>query len=137
VIVPQQSIADVHLLMSAPGVRRVLGAPKSTKTLKDESGPPTPIRLMDYGKTKVYLSATADGTVFSIMTTDRRQKTATGVGVGSTERALKRGVKSLHCTAPGANRACTVGRELAGKRVTRFVLSGGRVRQIMLGFVID
>ena len=134
-IVPQQSIDGVHLLMSAPGVRHVLGAPKSTKTLKDEIQ--GTIRLMDYGKTKVYLSATADGTVFSIMTTDRRQKTATGVGVGSTERALKRGVKSLHCTAPGANRACTVGRELAGKRVTRFVLSGGRVRQITLGFVID
>jgi hypothetical protein len=134
-IVPQQSIADVHLRMSAAGVRHVLGAPRSTRSLKNEIQ--GTIRLMDYGKTKIYLSATADGTVFSIVTTDRRQKTKTGVGVGSSLRSLRRGVKSLHCTAPAAIRSCTLGRELAGRRVTRFLLSGDRVRQITLGFVID
>jgi hypothetical protein len=134
-IVPQQSIDGVHLRMSAAGVRHVLGAPKSTRSLKDEIQ--GTIRLMDYGKTKVYLSATADGTVFSIMTTDRRQKTRTGVGVGSSLRSLRHGVGSLHCTAPAQIRSCTLGRELAGRRVTRFLLTGDRVRQITLGFVID
>lgn len=133
-IVLQQSIGGVHLQMSAAGVRHVLGAPKSTKSVKDgETDPPTPIRVMDYGKTKISLSATEDGTVFNITTSDRRQKTSGGVGVGSSVAAIRRTIAGVRCDA----HACIVGRELAGKRVTRFTLSKGHVRRITLGFVID
>jgi hypothetical protein len=135
VIVPQAEIAGVHLLMSEAGVRHVLGRPRSMRSVKDEIQ--GTIRLMDYGRTKVYLSATADGTVFDVTTTDRRQKTKSGVGVGSSERAVKRGVAHVRCTGPTQQRSCTVGRLLAGKRVTSFVLSGDRVRSITFGFVID
>jgi hypothetical protein len=134
-IVPQQSIDGVHLRMSAAGVRHVLGAPKSTKSLPDAIQ--GSIRRMDYGRTKIYLSATADGTVFDITTTDRRQKTRTGVGVGSSERAVRRGVKRVHCSGPATQRSCVVGRLLAGHRVTSFVLTADRVRRVTLGFVID
>jgi hypothetical protein len=135
VIVPQQSIDGVHLRMSAAGVRHVLGAPKTTRTIKH----PTQgtIRLMDYGKTKVYLSATADGTVFSISTVDRRQRTRTGVGVGSSERVLKRGVKRVRCTGPKTLRSCTLGKQVVGRRVTHFLLVGNRIRQIALNIVIE
>ncbi|WCB96809.1 hypothetical protein DSM104299_05577 [Baekduia alba] len=136
-IVPQAEVAGVHLLMSETGVRHVLGRPKSMRSVKDGLGPTRPIRVMDYGKTKVYLSATADGTVFDVTTTDRRQKTKSGVGVGSSERAVKRGVAHVTCTGPRTLRSCTVGRLLAGQRVTTFRLSHDRVRQITLGFVID
>jgi hypothetical protein len=135
VIVPQVDLAGVHLRMSEAGVRHVLGAPKFIKNVKDTVQ--GRIKVMDYGRTKVSLSATADGTVFSVTTTDRRQKTKTGVGVGSSERAVKRGVAHVTCTGPKARRACTVGRLVAGQRVTSFVLSGDRVRSITLGFVID
>lgn len=134
-IVAQQEIAGVHLLMSAAGVRKALGAPKSTKVVKDQIQ--GTIRVMDYGKTKVYLSATEDGTVFNVTTTDRRQKTASGVGVGSSERAVKRGVKSIRCSGPRTLRSCVVGQLRPGKRVTSFVLTKDRVRRITLGFVID
>jgi hypothetical protein len=130
-IVPEQSIAGVHLLMSAAGVRHVLGAPKSFRSVPDEIQ--GTIRVMDYGKTKISLSATADGTVFTITTTDRRQKTAAGVGVGSSVASVRRTVAGVRCDAA----ACIVGRELAGRRVTRFTLSKGHVRRITLGFVID
>ena len=130
-IVLQQSIAGVHLQMSAAGVRHVLGAPKSTKSVKDEIQ--GTIRVMDYGKTKVYLSATEDGTVFRVTTTDRRQRTAKGAGVGSTRSSILRKVAGAQCDA----RTCTVGRLLAGKRVTSFALSKDHVRSITLGFVID
>jgi hypothetical protein len=131
VIVPQVELAGVHLLMSAAGVRHVLGAPRSMKTLPDEIQ--GTIRRMDYGKTKVYLSATEDGTVFRITTTDRRQKTAAGIGVGSSRASVARKVKGARCDA----RHCVVGRELAGKRLTVFTLGKDRVRRITLGFVID
>lgn len=130
-IVPSTELAGVHLLMSVAGVEHVLGRPKSIRSIPDEIQ--GSVRRMDYGKTKVYLSATADGTVFSITTTDRRQKTATGVGVGSRRASVTRQVSGARCTA----RACVVGRELAGKRVTRFSLSKDRVTRVTLGFVID
>src|ERR1700712_2991096 len=94
-IVLQQSIAGVHLQMSAAGVRHVLGAPKSTKSVKDEIQ--GTIRVMDYGKTRISLSATEDGTVFDITTTDRRQKTSGGVGVGSSVAGIPR----THARVPG------------------------------------
>jgi hypothetical protein len=134
-IVPQQQIAGVHLLMSEAGVRHVLGAPRSMKVLPDEIQ--GSIRRMDYGRTKVYLSATADGTVFSVTTTDRRQETTSGLGVGSSERAVKRGVAHVRCAGPRTLRRCTVGWLQPGRRVTSFVLTRDRVRRITLGFVID
>lgn len=130
-IVPQVELAGVHLLMSEPGVRHVLGTPRSVKTIPDEIQ--GSVRRMDYGKTKVYLSATADGTVFSVTTTDRRQKTSAGIGVGSSRSAVARKVRGVHCTA----RACVVGKERAGQRVTAFTLRDGRVVRVTLGFVID
>jgi hypothetical protein len=135
VIVPQQSIAGVPLLMSEAGVRHVLGAPRSVRSLPDEIQ--GTIRRMDYGKTEVYLSATADGTVFSVVTTDPRQRTQAGVHVGSSERGVRRGVAGVRCLGPRTLRSCVVGRELAGRRVTQFSLSADRVRRITLGFVID
>jgi hypothetical protein len=131
VIVPQHELAGVHLLMSAAGVRHVLGAPKSMRSIADEIQ--GTVRRMDYGKTKVYLSATEDGTVFRVTTTDRRQKTAAGIGVGSSRAAVARTVGGVRCTA----RACVVGQERAGRRVTQFALRDGRVVRVTLGFVID
>jgi len=122
-IVPQTEIAGVHLLMSAPGVRRALGAPRAVRTSADGS------RRFDYGKTKVYISATGDGTVFRVTTTDRRQKTASGAGVGSSRAAIARTVRGARCSAS----ACVVG----ARRVTRFALHDGRVVRITLGYVID
>jgi hypothetical protein len=131
VIVPQVQLAGVHLLMSRSGVEHVLGTPRSLKTIADPIQ--GRIRRMDYGRTKVYLSATEDGTVFRVTTTDRRQKTATGVRVGSSAAAVRRGVASVRCTT----RACVVGSERAGQRVTSFALRDGRVARVTLGFVID
>jgi hypothetical protein len=134
VIVPSTELAGVHLLMSVAGVEHVLGTPKSIRSIPDDDfDPPARVRRMDYGRTKVYLSATADGTVFSITTTDRRQKTSGGVGVGSSRASVARKVSGARCTA----RACVVGQERAGRRVTRFALSHGRVARVTLGFVVD
>lgn len=122
-IVPQSSLAGVHLLMSRAGVEHVLGAPRSLKVIGDA-------RRLDYGRTKVYLSLTEDGTVFRVTTTDRRQKTATGVRVGSSAAAVRRGVSGVRCTVS----ACTVGTARAGQRVTTFTLRSGRVARVTLGF---
>jgi hypothetical protein len=131
VIVPQTQIAGVHLLMSAAGVEHALGRPKSFASIRDPRQ--GTVRRMDYGATKVYLSATADGTVYEVTTTDARQRTTKGVRVGSSRAAVLHGVPDVKCTPA----ACAVGRDVAGQRVTRFTLSAGHVRRITLGFVID
>jgi hypothetical protein len=124
VIVPQTSLAGVHLLMSRTGVEHALGSPRSLRVVHGA-------RRMDYGKTKVYLSLTEDGTVFRVATTDRRQKTAAGVRVGSSAAAVRRGVDGVRCSAS----ACIVGRRRAGQRVTTFTLRDGRVARVTLAFV--
>jgi hypothetical protein len=135
-IVSQRSIAGVHLRMSEAGVRHVLGKPAKAETIPDEIQ--GHVRHLDYGKTDVYLSVTADGTVYSITTTDRRQKTSTGVGVGSTERQVRRGVRGVRCEGSAALRLCTVGTATPGRRVTQFIIGRtGKVRRVTLGFVID
>jgi hypothetical protein len=123
VIVPQTELAGVHLLMSRAGVQHVLGAPRSLRVIGGA-------RRMDYGRTKVYLSLTEDGTVFRITTTDRAQKTATGVHVGSSAAAVRRGVPGARCSAA----ACIVGSARAGQRVTTFTLRSGHVARVTLGF---
>ena len=122
-IVPQTELAGVHLLMSRTGVEHVLGAPRSLKAVHGA-------RRMDYGKTKVYLSLTEDGTVFRVTTTDRRQKTATGVRVGSSAAAVRRGVSDVRCSVS----ACVVGTRRTGQRLTTFTLRDGRVARVTLGF---
>lgn len=122
-IVPQAELAGVHLLMSRAGVEHVLGTPRSLRVIGSA-------RRMDYGRTKVYLSLTEDGTVFRVTTTDKRQKTATGVRVGSSAAAVRRGVSGVRCTVT----ACVVGTARAGQRLTTFTLRDGRVARVTLGF---
>ncbi len=126
-IVPGVELAGVHLLMSERGVRHALGAPRAPRTRADGS------RRLDFAHgTKVYISATGDGTVFRITTTDRRQRTrgagaaSQGVGVGSSRAAVLRAVPTARCDA----RACVTGR----KRITSFALHDGRVVRVALHF---
>lgn len=127
-IVPQDNVAGVHLLMSRAGVGHVLGAPRTLKIVNDPAQ--GRVRRMDYGRTKVYLSLTEDGTVFRVTTTDRRQRTAAGVHVGSSAAAVARGVAGARCSAA----ACTVGTRRSGQRVTTFTLRSRRVVRVTLGF---
>ncbi len=122
-IVPQVEVAGVHLLMSAAGVEHVIGTPRSLKVVGGA-------RRMDYGRTKVYLSLTEDGTVFRVTTTDKRQRTTTGVRVGSLAVAVRRGVPGARCGAS----ACITGTRRPGQRVTTFTLRDGRVARVTLGF---
>jgi hypothetical protein len=123
VIVPQSSLAGVHLLMSRAGVEHVLGAPRSLRVVAGA-------RRLDYGRTKVYMSLAEDGTVFRVTTTDKRQKTATGVHVGSSAAAVRRGVSGVRCSSS----ACVVGSRRTGQRLTTFTLRSGRVVRVTLAF---
>jgi hypothetical protein len=130
-IVPQRGIAGANLDMSQPEIRAKLGKPDRVRH------PTSPIfgeyTTWHYGRTTVDMFRNGDGRVFNVTTTSRTQRTASGVGVGSSTSQVKRGVKRVRCNS----RHCWVGRFEPGGKVTDFMLTGGRVTRVTIGYVID
>jgi hypothetical protein len=85
------------------------------------------IRVMFQGRTRVT----------SVTLTGRGDRTARGVGVGSSEAAVKARVKGITCETFGTFRSCHTGSFLAGRRVTDFQIRNGRVASVVVGIVID
>src|SRR5689334_23493399 len=103
--------------MTQPQVRAKLGKP-------DKVGHPnSPIfgqyTTWFYGSTSVDMFRNQDGKVFNVSTTSKTEKTSTGVGVGSTAAAVKKGVNRSRCNT----QHCWVGRFQGGRKVTDFALS--------------
>ena len=131
-IVPQRSIAGVALGHTRAHVRATLGKPLSVRHGRNEFGAYTVFR---YRQVTVTFQGNAGAT--GLTTASRAQRTRKGVGVGSTEAQVKRGVRGVRCTTTASLRHCTLGRELPGRRVTDFVLRRGHVVRVVVGFVID
>jgi hypothetical protein len=131
-IVPQRGIAGANLDMTQVQVRAKLGPPDKV------AYPKSPIfgkyTTWYYGGTTVDMFRTQDRKVFNVSTTSKTEKTATGVGVGSTAAAVKQGVKGSRCD----QKHCWVGRFQGGRKVTDFQLSTtGRVTRVTIGYVLD
>src|SRR3954447_3630197 len=116
-IVPQRGIAGANLDMTQAQVRAKLGKPDQVRH------PTSPIfgqyTTWFYGGTSVDMFRNQDGKVFNVSTVSKSQKTTSGVGVGSTAAAVKKGVKGARCDA----KHCWVGRFEGGRKVTDFALS--------------
>src|ERR671937_559371 len=76
--------------------------------------------------------------VTGISTRGRTEKTERGIGVGSTETAVRQKVGHVHCETISGTHTCHVGSFLVGHRVTVFLISKhGFVVSITVGFVLD
>lgn len=129
-IVLGREIAGVKLLDTVEEAKAVLGEPRSEKTQKDEIQ--GSIQLLDFGPTDIV--AGKSGEVQAIETTSKRERLANGIGVGSTRKALRAKVRGVSC----GGRVCTVGKLVAGGRVTTFRISRkARITAISVGIVID
>jgi hypothetical protein len=131
-IVPQKSIAGVPLFATAKQVTAKLGKPVSKKTTSGELG-----TFVEWRYPRVTVVFRKSGPVLALRTSSRLERTLSGVGVGSTETEVRRGVLRVRCETFATFRTCTVGEELPGHRVTAFHLRRGRVQSITLGIVID
>jgi hypothetical protein len=131
-IVPQRSIAGVRLGMTQAQVKRVMRAPQRVQRGRNTFGR---FVVFQYSGLRVFFQG--GRTVTSISTTRRSERTARGVGVGSSEAIVKRRVAGVHCTGSAAVRLCEVGVARPGHRVTTFFLRSGRVFSVSVAVVVD
>jgi hypothetical protein len=131
-IVPQRGIAGATLNMTRAELQSKRGAPD--KSLVRDSQVFGRYETWFYGKTSIDMFRKGDDKVFNMSTTDRSERTATDVGVGSTAAAVKKGVTGVRCDSSH----CFLGRFDPGRKVTDFILSKtGRVTRVTIGYVFD
>jgi hypothetical protein len=75
--------------------------------------------------------------VTSVTTTRTTERTAAGIGIGSTEAQVKAKIKGVKCATDSGFRHCYLGKLSAGHRVTDFAIKRGKVSRVDVGVVID
>jgi hypothetical protein len=133
-IVPQQSIAGIELDMTRPEVRAAKGDPRRVEHGTNDFGPYTIFR---YGRLWVVFQGNDGATAVS--TRRPGQRTAEGIGVGSSEAEL-RAAHTVRCrTEAGEFRHCWSGRFRPGRRVTDYWIgmTSGLVTRVTVAYVID
>ncbi|HEY1596370.1 MAG TPA: hypothetical protein VGF74_13315 [Thermoleophilaceae bacterium] len=134
VIRPQKGMAGVRLGMSQTQMRDVLGEPSMAKQGDNDFGPFTQFIYPH----SITVTFQGNRHVTGISTRGRTEKTERGVGVGSTEAAVKAKVGHVRCETISGKPTCHVGSFAAGHRVTVFLISKtGNVSTITVGFVLD
>ena len=137
VIVPQKSIKGIRLGLSQNGVRAAAGKPDKVRTINNEIM--GKVIEWSYGKTKVLFNGrTSSAKVINLSTTSAAERTAAGIGVGSTRAQVLAKVKGAKCKTESGFRHCYVGKFLPGRTVTDFRLSkANKVTLVDIGIVID
>jgi hypothetical protein len=131
-IVLQHGIGGVQLHMTKASVRSTLGAPRRVVRGRNDFG-----RYTIFVYPRVTVSFQSGPRVTGLRTSSRLERTAAGIGVGSTETQVRSRVARVHCRTDGGSRHCFVGRFLPGHVVTDFQLRGGRVSRVDVGVVLD
>ena len=133
-IVVQKGMAGVTIGMTEAMVRGTLGDPATRKRGTNDFGPYT---VLTYKQPLLTITFQGNVGVTSISTTGQSERTSRGVGVASTEAAVKAKVAGVKCKTEAGFRHCWVGAFLPGRRVTDFWIKQGRVTRVVVGLVID
>jgi hypothetical protein len=128
-----QGIAGARIGNSRAEVRAALGTPRRVRTGTNDFGTFTEYRFT--GGIRVFFQGGTS--VTSVSTTGLGDRTSRHVGVGSSERAVRRRVPGVKCETTAGSRSCHTGSFLPGKRVTDFTIRNSRVTRVTVGIVID
>jgi hypothetical protein len=131
-ILVQRGIAGVQLRMTKAQVRSSLGTPTSIRSGRNEFG-----RYVQFVYPRVTVSFQGASRATGLRTRSRLERTARGVGVGSTEAEVKAKVAGVHCRTESGFRHCFLGSFLPGRVITDFHIRRGRVSSVVVGFVLD
>ena len=129
-----RGIAGARLDNTRAEVRAALGKPSSVRR---DMGIFGPTELFRYRGGLRVLFLGSRPRVVGVFTTGRGDRTIRGVGVGSSERAVRRRVPGVRCETIAGTRSCHTNEFLAGERVTDFQIRGGKVRRVSVAIVID
>jgi hypothetical protein len=128
-----RGIAGARIDNTRPQVRAALGTPASTNTGTNEFGTFTVFRYTG----GIRVTFQGGKRVSSIDTTGLGDRTARGIGVGSTERAVRRRVPGVTCATIAGSRSCHTGAFEPGKRITDFHIRNKKVIRVTVGVVVD
>jgi hypothetical protein len=132
-IVVQKGIGGVKLGMTKSKVRTKLGAPDRIRTGRNDFGP---YAAWVYPRVRVTFQSGDAAT--AVETRSTLERTASGVGVGSTTAAVRSKIAGVTCEVGVAGGGhCFIGSFKPGARVTDFFLARGKVTRVVVGFVID
>jgi hypothetical protein len=131
-IVPQQSIAGAKLGMTKAQVKAKLGPPQSVQSGTNDFGAFTTFR---YPPVSVTFQSGPNAT--AVVTRSPGQRTAKGVGVGSSVFSVLVGVPGVKCQNESGFVHCFLGAFTPGHLVTDFVIRNARVTRVTIGRVID
>ena len=142
-IVPQKSIAGAKLGMTQERVKQKLGRPDGRSYATSPIGNFRYVTLR-YGRTKISFDGTKPSSrVINLFTRSRLQRTASGIGVGSTRAQVKRRLPGVTCKVEYGVNHCYLGDFRPGERVTDFRLkrkkkgAPARVISVGIGIVLD
>jgi hypothetical protein len=128
-----RGIAGARLNNSVAQVHAALGKPVKRKTGTNDFG-----RFLHEtyagGIVVLYQGAT---NVTSVSTTGLGDRTTRGVGVGSSEHAVRTKVPRVRCETVAGIRSCHTHPFTAGQRVTDFQIRHGKVVRVSVGLVVD
>jgi hypothetical protein len=129
-----KGIAGVRLNNTKVQVRAALGTPAGVKSGRNEFGQFVEYRFAGGIRVMFQGGQRASG----VSTTGLGDRTVRGVGVGSSERAVRAKVPGVKCERIAGTRSCHTGDFAAGHVVTNFALSARRkVTRITVALVID
>ena len=131
-IVPQQGIGGARLGMTQQAVKAALGAPSAVRRGSNEIGSYV---TFTYPSLQVTFFGGPNAT--SIVTRSARQRTADGVGVGSTVAEVTTSVPGVKCVKESGYHHCFVGTWQPGHKISDFSIALGRVTRVTVGYVID
>jgi len=131
-IVPQHSIAGITLRMTKTQVKAKLGTPASVQNGTNDFGAFTIFR---YPAVDVTFQSGPQAT--ALVTRSPGQRTARGVGVGSSVFSVLVKVPAVKCQNDSGFVHCFVGAFLPGHVVTDFVIGNAHVTRVTVGRVID
>ena len=129
-----RGIAGARIGNSQAEVRAALGRPSAIVTGTNDFGPYTQFR---YRRARLRVTFQGQTRVTAVSLTGPGDRTARGVGVGSSEQAVKDRVAGVTCETFGGFRSCHTKQGLPGQRITDFAIRGGRVSRVTVGIVID
>ena len=128
-----QGIAGARLGNTRDDVRTALGRPAAIRRGTNEFGPWLQYRYA--GGIRVFFQGRRE--VTAVTTTGRGDRTARGVGVGSTEARVAARVPGVTCETIAGSRSCHTGDFEPGATITDFAIRGGRVSRVTVAIVID